>query len=480
MSGRLPEHERVSDPPTPVEELGEPSSLDEAPPPAEPRPVRVVPVAVVATIGLALLLVGLVTLLSQRSERLTGRNDVRVYTVLTQTGGGGERACQGGELLPRDTNAIRPSLRAVGNRGPALTLTASRGGRIVTRGRLAAGWRGRSPAIPVREVQRTVDRVRVCLHLGAGLGVTLAGANASDPSHRAAIASLDGAPLDGSLRIDYLQAGDVSWWAHVPALAHRIGLGRAWTGPWVALLIVALMLACGALAVGWLIREQGSRPTRTRDPPRRLPTAAWICALVAFLNALAWSLLAPPFRIPDENDHFAYVQELAETGRPPSKSQTRYSPEQTRTLRHMRFRRVADRHAVGVWTSLEQRQLDRTLAKPLGRHGPGASGVATLQPPLYFAMEAVPYRLAHGGSLLKRLTLMRLLSALLAGVTALFVFLFVREVLPGTPWAWSVGTLAFALGPLFGHVSGGVNPDSMLFLAPPRSSTASHGDSGAA
>ena len=37
---------------------------------------------------------------------------------------------------------------------------------------------------------------------------------------------------------------------------------------------------------------------------------------------------------------------------------------------------------------------------------------------------------------------MRLLSALMAGGTALAVFLFLREVLPGAPWAWTVGGLA--------------------------------------
>jgi 4-amino-4-deoxy-L-arabinose transferase-like glycosyltransferase len=57
---------------------------------------------------------------------------------------------------------------------------------------------------------------------------------------------------------------------------------------------------------------------------------------------------------------------------------------------------------------------------------------------------------------------MRLFSALMAGLTALFVFLFVRETLPGVRWAWTVGGLSVALAPLLGFISGGVNPDSML------------------
>ncbi len=61
--------------------------------------------------------------------------------------------------------------------------------------------------------------------------------------------------------------------------------------------------------------------------------------------------------------------------------------------------------------------------------------------------------------------LMRLLSALFAGATVLFCFLFLREVLPGTPWAWSVGALAAAVLPGFGFISGGVNNDTLLWTA---------------
>ncbi len=57
---------------------------------------------------------------------------------------------------------------------------------------------------------------------------------------------------------------------------------------------------------------------------------------------------------------------------------------------------------------------------------------------------------------------MRLLSALMAGVTALFVFLFLREALPSVAWAWTVGALATALAPLVGFIAGTVNPDSLL------------------
>ena len=73
----------------------------------------------------------------------------------------------------------------------------------------------------------------------------------------------------------------------------------------------------------------------------------------------------------------------------------------------------------------------------------------------------IPYGLGSGGSLLTRLELMRLLSAVMGALTALFAYLFVREALPGAPWAWCVGGLGVALAPLLGLMSGAVNPDSM-------------------
>ena len=97
--------------------------------------------------------------------------------------------------------------------------------------------------------------------------------------------------------------------------------------------------------------------------------------------------------------------------------------------------------------------------------GAGGFTSATNNPPLYYAAEAAVYHLTPSSSLPDRIHAMRLLSALLAAVTVLFVFLFLREVVPGTPWAWTVGALAVAFQPMFGFVSGGVTSDNLLFAA---------------
>jgi hypothetical protein len=197
---------------------------------------------------------------------------------------------------------------------------------------------------------------------------------------------------------------------------------------------------------------------------RRVPRAGWICMLVAFLSAACWSFITPPFQVPDEPAHFAYVQQLAETGRLPTSNAESYSPEETAALQGLHQEEVKQSpQTLSISSPAQQSALQRAIAAPLSRTDTGDAGVAASEPPLYYALETVPYALGAGGTLLDRLELMRLLSALMAGVTALLTFLFVREALPGARWAWIVGGLGVALTPLLGFTSGGVTPDAMLF-----------------
>jgi 4-amino-4-deoxy-L-arabinose transferase-like glycosyltransferase len=198
---------------------------------------------------------------------------------------------------------------------------------------------------------------------------------------------------------------------------------------------------------------------------RRVPRAAWICALVACLNAVCWSIISPPFQVIDEPSHFAYVKQLVDTGTRPTSGDTFSAQEILATLQALRYfhvRQQPENHAIS--SQEEQAELRRETLETNGiSHGAAATGVSASQPPLYYALEAIPYGLERHSPVPGRLQLMRFFSALFAGLTALFVFLFIREALPREPWAWVVGGLAIAIPPLLGVMSGAVNPDSMLF-----------------
>jgi 4-amino-4-deoxy-L-arabinose transferase-like glycosyltransferase len=200
---------------------------------------------------------------------------------------------------------------------------------------------------------------------------------------------------------------------------------------------------------------------------RSVPRAGWACALVMLANALAWSLIVPPFQVPDENAHYAYVQQVAERGTVPRAAAPEgpISPAADATLGAIRFYQIiGDSHNPAPLSQLEQRGVEQVERKHLSNLGSGDALSATNNPPLYYLLEAVPYKLASGASVLDRLAAMRVLSALMGAITVLLIYLFLSELLPAYPWAWAAGALVAAFQPLFGFMSGGVNNDNLLYL----------------
>jgi 4-amino-4-deoxy-L-arabinose transferase-like glycosyltransferase len=216
-----------------------------------------------------------------------------------------------------------------------------------------------------------------------------------------------------------------------------------------------------------LERASSAREGGPRGILRRLPAAAWACALVALANGLAWSLIIPPFQVPDENAHYAYVQQIAERGTLPrvSAAEGPLSPREDQTLSALlTFGVVGHRRNPAPSTEFQQQVLEGVAKRDLSSRGSGDALSATGNPPLYYALQAIPYKLMPGGNVLDKLAAMRILSALMGAATVLLVFMFLRELLPGTRWAWPVGALAVAFQPLFGFMSGGVNNDDLLYL----------------
>jgi hypothetical protein len=441
--------------------------------------------------GLALLAVAIAAVLSRPPLVVAGTDSTPHEAVIAVTGGAAH-GCQVNETLPGGTTAMR--LWVSVNIGPRVGVTVLSGSRVLTSGAREAGWTGEFVTVPVRRVPHTVSHAKVCLALGAALEkIGLLGAS---KAHRPA-----GGPA--KMTIEYLRPGSGSWLSRASAVVRRMGLGRSPGGTWISLLPLVLMvvvvLLVALLLAGLLPSartravapiagaqeadesEVGRRvalvepPARARPSPRRgvalglsaaprrVPRAAWICALIACLSAASWSIVTPPFQVVDEPSHFAYAQLLAQTGRLPTSGESNYSTAENTVLEDLHHLAIRFNPAVGtISTTAQQRHLEADLAQPLSRSGAGDAGVASAEPPLYYALEAIPSILAAGGNLLDQLTWMRLLSALMAGVSVLFVYLFLREALPAAPWAWTVGALGVALFPLLGFMSGVVNPEAML------------------
>jgi 4-amino-4-deoxy-L-arabinose transferase-like glycosyltransferase len=200
----------------------------------------------------------------------------------------------------------------------------------------------------------------------------------------------------------------------------------------------------------------------------RVPSAAWLCALAAFLVTAAWSTITPPFEVPDETAHVSYTQDLAENGTIPNdKERGVFSDEQGRLIDALLFNTTVGRSGNGsIWYELQDRSVDGVESQALPRGNAGGLQSNSNQPPLYYLLTVPAYYAGSvlGDGLLERMALMRLVSALLAALTTLFVYLFLRELF-AEPWTWAVGALAVAFQPVFGFISGGITPDALLATA---------------
>ncbi len=470
---------------------------------------------VVATIaGLLAIAVALAIVLAHSPLVLAGSNSIAPTGVVGSTKGPAH-TCQGGETVPRGTTAIRMWTQS--NVKPHMRVAVLVGSRTVAAGSQRGGWLGKVTTVPVTPIEHTLRNARVCFWIDRAVqAVNLLGGPSPHPAP---------GEEPNKMRIEYLRPNSGSWWSRIGTIAHRLGIGRAPEDGWAVALPLLMMGLATALVLATILRRLGgvARPARgdgippaprhggggsshapvppiagaqaTASPsppgaeprttnkrgapgatatpgrlPRRAaraalrlaPATAWLCAAVAFLSAASWSILTPPFQAPDEPSHVAYVQILAETGALPQQDGSLDSPEESAVLEDLDMRTVRYNPAIETISSpAQQQRLRHDLAQPLSRVGQGA-GVATSEPPVYYALETLPYLLGSSGSLLDRLELMRLLSALLAACSALFGYLFLREALPRVPWAWTVGGLCMALAPLVGFMSGVVNPDAML------------------
>jgi hypothetical protein len=383
-------------------------------------------------------LVAIVAVLSDSKPRLAGTNNARLagYPVVIQPG---ERYCQRGERVPADARRMQLDVGTDDRPGPPLAIALGE-----RRLRIPGGYRDGPLFLPP-------SSTGFCVRNDGERRVYLGGQTSATTLPPGVAGELDGDPQPMVARVLYWREGAESGWRIAGAVLARwsrvTALGDA--TPWLA--IALLVSACGVAAALAL---------------RGRATAA-LCGAVAIAAAGGWALTTPAGHVPDEPQHVAYAQYLAATGKlPRAVPGGVFSPEEGTLFAAVNFNNVAG-NATGrpPWTAREDRAIDAALAAGPGRRPDGAGTNATNNPPLYYGLQAVPLTVASGGDFLDRLLAMRILSVLLAGLAAAFAFLFLRELLPGTPWAWPAGALALAVQPLVGFISGGVNNDAGLLAS---------------
>lgn len=223
-------------------------------------------VTVALTAGLALLAaVGAVTL--TRSPPRVARVGVPggdAHSALLANGASDFSVCQPDETLPAGVSGIRIALWAF--YGANVHVRVYSGSQVLTEGSRGADWTSDSVTVPVKPLDRSTSGVTLCFGIGPNSQpILFLGSNA--PAQEAAAIDTGGdAPtpavavsarelLRGRVGVEYLAAGTGSWWSRILTVARHMGLGRSYSGTWIALLVAALMLAVGALAIRLTLRE---------------------------------------------------------------------------------------------------------------------------------------------------------------------------------------------------------------------------------
>ena len=412
----------------------------------------------------AVVIVALLAYLAIPREYYTGTNSVTARSIVGELTPG-QRLCVRGVTVPAGTGQIRMSAGVNQNPARSVKLDVVGGGRTVSA--VHSGTRLSQPGCSGSSTSRSprfdqdVDDAQVCVTpIGGGMwvgGMVGLQGDSIQPT-------IDATPYPSRVGVWFMPPpGEKrSLIAQAPTIMERLALFRPGiVGPWTYWLLFFIGLPALALAsILLLARASAGLPARV---PR--PLAIWG---IGFACAASFALITPLFETPDEGEHFAAAQYIAETGhandRTPIANRGPFSTEETYALEAVRLYSLAESpHGRPPWREAdEQAWLQRVHAgDPPSRSDGGGFAVATsAHSPLYYALLAPAYRAVGGASVASQLTAMRLMSCAMGALVALFAFLILRELLPRQPWAAVAAGLIVAFQPMFGFISGGINNDN--------------------
>ena len=210
--------------------------------------MRSAPGAVLA-ICLAGLALAVVLAMGKEEARPSGTNLVNARGFNIDVPPGSE-LCQPLELVPADSASM---LVFVVNAGPDSPQLAARvvaeDGETVAGSDVPGGYGHGALHVPLAPEVEEPTPATVCLQ-NAGDEVVGFGSGATP---REQGAQVDGGLQPGRIRIEYFRPGSESWWALMPTVVHRFGLGKgdglgSWT-LWASGLILLLAIGLSARLV---------------------------------------------------------------------------------------------------------------------------------------------------------------------------------------------------------------------------------------
>lgn len=400
--------------------------------------------------------------LARPRDFLTGTNNAGADGAVLHVEAG-QQLCVDKLQIPAGTGRLRLRLGPLAATTVATEVTAA--GRVVG-GDVALAPRGGPPGSAPTTLDVPVDFTRseigrLCAVPSGAIDV--AGRRGLEPGQAPPL--LDGKPVDARVAVWFHPpAGERrSLLAQLPQMFERAarfrpGVVGSWTYA-VVLLVLTPALLLAALYV--FARAVAERP---------LGRTAIVLAAIGFLAAASWSLIVPVFNAPDEVEHISYTQTVAERGRGPDagpSARRAYSSEAQVAYEAARLSGYyGQRLGRPPWSARDERAWRARQSRERPRPDDGGGWITTADyAPLYYAALAPAYLAAGSRSIWSRVTAMRLVSALLGGLTAAFVFLLVQELVPRPRWPAVAAGLLVAFQPMFAFISGMVNNDAGVSAA---------------
>ncbi|MEO8969700.1 MAG: DUF2142 domain-containing protein [Solirubrobacteraceae bacterium] len=211
--------------------------------------------------------------------------------------------------------------------------------------------------------------------------------------------------------------------------------------------------------------QRGSAPAA----PRRglVPRGLGVLLVLVTIIGVAWALLVPPWQTPDELNHFAYAQSLAESftlpgapGRLPVSADISFADGAVGAGRGAFFPRFSP----PVWSraAAAEYAARESGSDPLSRTNGGGATNASTNPPLYYLFAAIGTWIDHGGTAFGRLYTTRLLGVVLLLLTTTAAWLLAGEVFARRRLAQLLCAATVGLLPMATFMSTSVNPDALL------------------
>jgi hypothetical protein len=206
--------------------------------------------AVAIGVGVAVVVAGLVVLLSQREQRLAGGNSRVIASAVAVPVAPGRDSCTKVPFLPTKVSSARVYPGTYGGPGSPLELTIRWGGRTVSSARVSGGYGNAPLEIPVRAPRRELVEPVVCMRNAGSRRVRFAG-------H---ITPLNAAAAQGRggdrIRYDFLRPGRESWWGLSGTVAARFSrLKPSFVGSWTMWALFGVMAALWPASILILRRE---------------------------------------------------------------------------------------------------------------------------------------------------------------------------------------------------------------------------------